>query len=63
MYIPFQFNPQFPDATNSQRWEQIRLWREVELRRTDWTQLLDTPLTEFVEANKVKFPEKPKGKK
>ncbi len=40
----FRFNPQFPDATNEQKWEQIKLWRNAELNRTDWTQLSDAPV-------------------
>ena len=36
------FNPAFPDATDSQKWEQIRLWRAVELASCDWTQLADS---------------------
>ena len=40
----FRFNPQFPDATNEQKWEQIRLWRNAELASTDWTQLPDSPV-------------------
>jgi hypothetical protein len=40
----FTFNPMFPDATDSQKWEQIRLWRNAELRQTDWTQLVDSPV-------------------
>ena len=39
----FQFNPAFPDATNEQKWEQIKLWRNAELNRTDWTQIADSP--------------------
>ena len=39
----FQFNAQFPDATNEQKWEQIKLWRNAELIRTDWTMLTDAP--------------------
>lgn len=39
----FIFNPNFPDATNDQKWEQIRLWRNAELSATDWTQLSDAP--------------------
>jgi len=38
----FTFNPEYPDATNSQKWEQIRLWRNAELSRTDWTQIADS---------------------
>ena len=40
----FNFNPLFPDATNEQKWEQIKLWRNAELVRTDWTQLADVPV-------------------
>jgi hypothetical protein len=39
----FQFNPMFPDATNEQKWEQIKLWRNMELASTDWTMLTDAP--------------------
>lgn len=39
----FQFNEDFPDATNEQKWAQIKLWRNAELSRTDWTQLTDSP--------------------
>ena len=42
--MTFQFNPAFPDATNEQKWDQIRLWRNAELSRTDWTQLSDAPI-------------------
>ena len=42
--MSFTFNPVFPDATNEQKWEQIKLWRNAELMRTDWTQLTDTPV-------------------
>jgi hypothetical protein len=40
----FEFNPLFPNATNDQKWEQIKLWRNAELIRTDWTQLTDAPV-------------------
>jgi hypothetical protein len=40
----FNFNPMFPDATNEQKWEQIKLWRNAELFRSDWTQLADSPV-------------------
>ena len=40
----FQFNPLFPDATDEQKWEQIKLWRNAELARTDWTQVADAPI-------------------
>jgi len=42
--MTFQFNSQFPDATNEQKWEQIRLWRNAELKNSDWTQLPDAPV-------------------
>jgi hypothetical protein len=42
--MTFQFNRLFPDATNEQKWEQIKLWRNAELARTDWTQLPDAPV-------------------
>lgn len=41
--MTFQFNPEFPDATNEQKWEQFRKWRNFELSQTDWTQLPDSP--------------------
>jgi hypothetical protein len=39
----FQFNPAFPDATNDQKWQQIRYWRNDEIARTDWTMHTDAP--------------------
>jgi hypothetical protein len=41
--MSFKFNPQFPDANNEQKWEQIILWRDAELGRTDWTMIADVP--------------------
>ncbi len=41
--MTFLFNPIFPDANNEQKWEQIKLWRNAELARTDWTQIADSP--------------------
>jgi hypothetical protein len=41
--MTFTFHPAFPDATNEQKWEQIKLWRNAELNRTDWTQVADSP--------------------
>jgi hypothetical protein len=41
--MTFTFNPFYPDATNEQKWEQIKLWRNAELARTDWTQVADSP--------------------
>jgi hypothetical protein len=34
----------FLDATNEQKWEQIRLWRNAQLANTDWTQVSDSPV-------------------
>jgi hypothetical protein len=42
--MTFTPNPMFPDATNEQLWEQIRLWRNNRLKQTDWTQLADAPV-------------------
>lgn len=41
--MTFTFNPRFPDATNEQKWDQIKLWRNAELMRSDWTQVADSP--------------------
>ena len=41
--MTFSFNPFYPDATNEQKWEQIKLWRNSELARTDWTMHTDAP--------------------
>jgi hypothetical protein len=41
--MTFLFNPQFPDATNEQKWEQIKLWRNAQLRLSDWTMHTDAP--------------------
>jgi hypothetical protein len=73
----FIFNPNFPDATNEQKWDQIRLWRNVELAKSDWTQLPDSPVDKLAwatyrqalrdlpaqggSANAVTFPIKPGG--
>ena len=40
----FPFNPDFPDATDDQKLEQVRLWRNAQLARTDWTQVADAPV-------------------
>ena len=42
--MTFEFNPLFPDATDEQKWEQIRLWRNAQLSQSDWTQLSDAPI-------------------
>jgi hypothetical protein len=41
--MTFTFNPLFPDATNEQKWEQIKLWRNAQLKESDWTQVADAP--------------------
>ena len=41
--MTFQFNALFPNATNEQKWEQIRLWRNSELTVSDWTMHTDAP--------------------
>ena len=46
--MSFQFNPHFPDATNDQKWEQIRLWRDKELKKSDWRMILDAPTDKVV---------------
>jgi len=40
----FTFNPIYSDATNEQKWEQIKSWRNAELAASDWTQLADAPV-------------------
>jgi hypothetical protein len=42
--MTFTLNPLFPDATNEQKWDQIRLWRSIQLAQTDFTQLPDAPV-------------------
>ena len=41
--MAFTFHPDFPDATNDQKWEQIRNWRNAELVATDWAMIFDAP--------------------
>jgi hypothetical protein len=41
--MTFNFNAVFPDATNEQKWEQIKLWRNAKLAASDWTMHTDTP--------------------
>ena len=42
--MTFQFNLSYPDATNEQKWEQIKLWRNAKLAQSDFTQLPDAPV-------------------
>ena len=41
--MTFTFNPSYPDATNEQKWEQIKLWRNAQLAQSDWTMHTDAP--------------------
>jgi hypothetical protein len=41
----FELNPDFPNATNQQKWDQFRLWRMSELACTDWSVSPDSPLS------------------
>jgi hypothetical protein len=41
--MTFQFNARFPDATNEQKWKQIKLWRNAALAASDWTMHTDAP--------------------
>jgi len=49
--MTFTFNPQFPDASNNQKWEQIRLWRDAQLTASDWTMHTDAPTDKVAWAN------------
>lgn len=42
--MTFTFNPIYLDATNEQKWDQIKLWRNAQLISSDWTQLPDAPV-------------------
>jgi hypothetical protein len=71
----FNFNPMYLDATNEQKWEQIKNWRNVELAQSDWTQIADSPADKTTwaayrqalrdlpaqggDADKATFPSKP----
>jgi hypothetical protein len=33
----------YSDATNEQKWEQIKNWRNAELAQSDWTMHTDAP--------------------
>ena len=41
--MTFEFNLDYPDATNEQKWQQIKNWRNAQLKASDWTQLPDAP--------------------
>jgi hypothetical protein len=49
--MKFSFDVRFPDATDEQKWDQIKNWRNVELALTDWTQLPDSPVDKGLWAN------------
>jgi hypothetical protein len=34
----------YPEATNEQKWKQIKRWRNAQLAASDWTQLPDAPV-------------------
>lgn len=73
--MKFFFNPLFPKATDEQKWEQIRLWRNAELAATDWTQIQDSTAdkiawaqyrqelrdlpSNWAKADEVELPERP----
>lgn len=73
--MTFTLNSNFQDASDSVKWDQIRIWRDEELRLSDWTQLTDAPVDKLAWAeyrqalrdlpaqggspDKVVFPEKP----
>jgi hypothetical protein len=73
----FNFNPMFPNATNEQKWEQIKLWRNAQLVASDWTMHTDAPTDKVKwavyrqalrdlpaqggEADEAKFPNAPKS--
>jgi TorA maturation chaperone TorD len=40
--MTFTFSALFPDATDDEKLQQIRNWRNAELAATDWTQLADS---------------------
>jgi hypothetical protein len=42
--MTFFFNPLRPDATDEQKWGQIKSWRNAQLAASDWTQLPDAPV-------------------
>jgi len=41
--MTFQFNSLFSAASNDQKWEQIKVWRNRELAASDWTMHTDAP--------------------
>ena len=34
----------FDNPTDEQKWEKIRLWRNLQLSLSDWTQVADAPV-------------------
>ena len=38
------FDYLYPDATDEQKLDQIRNWRNAQLAATDWTQVADAPV-------------------
>jgi hypothetical protein len=75
--MTFQFNLAFPEATNEEKWGQIRNWRDIQLSLSDWTMHTDAPTDKVAwatyrqalrdlpaqggDADKAKFPDAPKS--
>ena len=38
------YRPVLDTDTNEKLWRRIRNWRDVELKKSDWTQLSDAPI-------------------
>ena len=38
------FDYLYPDATDEQKLDQVRNWRNAQLAATDWTQIADAPV-------------------
>lgn len=71
--MTFQFI--YPEATNEQKWEQIKNWRNSQLAQSDWTMHTDAPTDKVAwaayrqalrdlpaqggDADKATFPSKP----
>lgn len=73
--MTFTLISNFEDVSDSVKWNQIRIWRDEQLRLTDWTQLSDAPVDKLAwaeyrqalrdlpkqggKAEAVTFPQKP----
>ena len=49
--MSFYFLSNFVNSSNEIKWNQIRIWRDNELRSTDWTQLPDATVDKQAWAN------------